>query len=164
LPAATCAVQERTAMIRLSTAAELAVRGVIVLAEHYGRGPMSLAAVCARRNLSKEYLNKLFAAMARAGIVVSIRGKGGGYVLARRPEDISVLQVIEAVEGPLAVNFCQHVPPRCDNRSCKVRPAWTDIQSFIHDRLDSLTLAGCHRGHGFRPPGRRNNGSAQSAS
>lgn len=127
--------------MKLSPAAEFAVRGVVVLAERYGQGPVTLDTVCALRDLSKQYLTKIFGTLARAGIVTPIRGKHGGYVLGREPRTISLLDVIEAIEGPIAMNFCQSDPPRCDREECPVRPVWTEIQKMLRERLATVTLA-----------------------
>lgn len=126
--------------MKLTPAAELAVRGILVLAQEHGQGPTTLAEVCRRRDLPREYLTKIFASLSRSGLITPIRGKGGGYVLARPPESISLLEVIEAVEGPIALNFCQQDPPQCEQDHCPVRPIWTDIQEYIRTRLGAQTL------------------------
>lgn len=137
--------------MKISPAAELAVRGVLVLAEHYGRGPVTLAQVCMGRELPKEYLTKIFASLAKADIVTPIRGKNGGYILARQPAAITLLEVIEAVEGTLALNYCQHSPSKCDRIDCKVRPVWTELQNAMRDKLSSMRLSD-FLGDGKAPP------------
>ncbi len=132
--------------MKLTPAAELAVRGVLVLADEYGQGPTTLAEVCRRRGLPREYLTKIFASLSRSGLITPIRGKGGGYVLARSPGSISLLEVIEAVEGPIALNFCQQDPPQCQQDHCPVRPIWTDIQEYIRTKLGAHSLADLAQG------------------
>ena len=61
-------------------------------------------------------------------------------MLARDPSQITLLEIIEAVEGPLAMNFCQHDPPKCEEYDCPLRPVWTEIQEFVRDRLERVTL------------------------
>lgn len=131
--------------MKLSMAAELAVRGIMVLADSYGQGPVPLDEICRRRKLPRQYLAKIFAMLARADLVDPVRGKGGGHVLARSPKDITLLEVIEAVEGPLAMNLCQHTPPKCNLVDCPIRPVWAEIQEDIRSILGSKTLAdfGC---------------------
>ena len=130
--------------MRLSPAAEYAIRGALVLAEHYGQGPVSLGKVCKVRGLSKEYMTKLFSVLARAGLVQSVRGKRGGYVLARDPVEIPLLSLIEVVEGPLVMNFCLFDPPQCHRApTCPVHPVWVDIQDYAKKRLAAFTLADC---------------------
>lgn len=129
--------------MKLSIAAEYAVRGILVLTEEHGRGPVTLTAVCKRRKLPKQYLTKLFSHLTKAGLVHPVRGKGGGYSLARSPDQINLLQVIEAVEGPVILNLCQHTPSRCLKELCKIRPLWTDLQKTVREKLSSFTLAQC---------------------
>jgi Rrf2 family protein len=126
--------------MKLSMAAELAVRGILCLAEEYGHGPLPLDKICRRRKLRKEYLTKIFGLLARANLVDAVRGKGGGYALSRPPAKISLLEVIEAIEGPLALNLCQHTPPKCEEPDCRVRPVWTDLQETFRSALASKTL------------------------
>jgi Rrf2 family protein len=127
----------------LSPAAEFAIRGVSVLVEEYGNGPVPLGQICDRRNLARQYLVKIFASLAKAGLVVAVRGKHGGYVLGRKPKDISLLEIIETVEGPIALNYCQHDPPRCDEDGCPMRPMWAEIQRIVRRKLGAFTLADC---------------------
>lgn len=129
--------------MKLSPAAEFAVRGALVLAENYGKGPTTLDSICEARGLSKQYLVKIFSALTRAGLVTPIRGKKGGYLLARDPSEINLLDLVEAVEGPIAVNFCQHIPPQCDQSDCGLRSMWTEIQDFIRGKLGGMTLDQC---------------------
>lgn len=130
--------------MKLSPAAELAVRGSLVLAEQYGQGPTTLADVCELRDLSREYLAKVFGLLARADIVTPVRGKHGGYMLSRDPKDISLLDIIVAVEGPQALNLCQYDPPKCEHaETCKVQKVWAELQDIFEDRLRSKSLAEC---------------------
>lgn len=137
--------------MRLAPAAEFAIRGSLILAQNYGRGPVSIKRVCEMRGLGQEYLTKIFASLNRAGIVSSVRGKGGGYVLARAPRAVSLLDIIEAVEGPLALNFCQEDPPRCDEEDCPIEPVWAELQEVVTRKLGAMTLADAVNGNG-RPP------------
>lgn len=132
--------------MRLTPAAELAVRGALVLAENYGNGPVSIAKVCEIRQLGKEYLTKIFSSLSKAGLVTPIRGKGGGYILARDPAEINLLEIVEAIEGPLALNFCQQDPPRCHEEDCPVREIWSELQETVRARLASVRLADCCTG------------------
>jgi len=127
--------------MKLSMAAEFAIRGILHLARCYGQPPVPLEEICRRRDLAKDYLTKIFGQLARAGLVTAVRGKGGGYSLAKPPERITLLEVVEAVEGPLAVNLCQFDPPRCRESHCRVRLVWTDIQKKVRSTLASKTLA-----------------------
>ena len=121
-------------------AAELAVRGIVVLGEHYGQGPVPLDEICESRALPRQYLVKLFAMLARANLIEAIRGKGGGYVLAKAPSQITLLEIIEAIEGPLALNLCQSEPPRCEQTQCRIRDVWTALQQDMRAQLAARTL------------------------
>ena len=134
--------------MKISPAAEFAVRGVLVLAEQYGQGPVTLNAVCDERHLPKQYLSKLFASLAKADLVTPIRGKRGGYVLTRDPKGITLLEVIEAIEGPLALNYCQHAPSKCGDAQCLIRPVWAALQQAFREKLSSVKLADCLCGNG----------------
>jgi len=129
--------------MQLSKAAEYAVRGAIVLADRYGQGPVPLVEICRVRGLSKSfaYMTKIFRILARRGVVRAIRGKNGGYTLARPPAKTTLLEVIEAIEGRLALNLCQHTPPQCHEPNCPVRPVWTQLQEQVRSVLGSKTLA-----------------------
>lgn len=128
--------------MKLSIAAEYAVRGALVLAERHGEGPINLDTICAARQLPKDYMTKIFASLAKASLITPIRGKHGGYTLARDPAAINLLQVIEAVE-PILLNPCQHDPPQCSSSDCRIRPVWGELQQTIREKLASMTLARC---------------------
>jgi Rrf2 family protein len=126
--------------MKLSMAAELAVRGIVVLASRHGQKPTPLDEICRLRKLPRDYMTRIFSLLSRAHLVTAIRGKGGGYRLARAPKQITLLEVIEAVEGQLAVNLCQHNPPKCEEEDCRVRPVWADLQKKVRSALASKTL------------------------
>jgi Rrf2 family protein len=129
--------------MKLSPAAEFAVRGVLVVAQRAGPGPVSLETICAERDLAPQYLAKIFATLVRADLVTAFRGKHGGYRLAREPQQISILEVIEAIEGPMVLNLCQHDPPRCEETDCPLRPVWSELQEVVREKLGSITLQDC---------------------
>lgn len=129
--------------MKLSPAAELAVRGILVLAEQYGEGPTTLDAICAKRELPKQYLVKIFSSLTKADLITPVRGKKGGYLLAREPGEVTLLEVIEAVEGPIVLNFCQYPKPKCEEANCPIRPVWTRLQKVVREELGGVTLGAC---------------------
>ena len=133
-------------MMKLSPAAELAVRGVIELAARYGQGPITLDTICSRRKLSRQYLTKMFNMLARVGVVTTFRGKRGGYALAKKPSQITLLEVIEAVEGPVVLNICQQTPPQCNQTACVIRPVWAELQKTIRQKLGKIRISDCLNG------------------
>ncbi len=129
--------------MKLSLAAEFAVRGVLVLAGEDSPEPVNLDTICNRRDLPKQYLAKIFGLLARADIVTPVRGKHGGYLIARPLDKITVLEIIEAVEGPIILNLCQHAPPKCDHTGCALRSVWTELQKIFREKLGGVTLQDC---------------------
>ena len=129
--------------MQLSPAAELAIRGTVTLASEYGNGPVTLDSICARRDLPKQYLVKIFGSLNRANIITTIRGKKGGYTLSRPPAEITLLDIVEAVEGPIAMNYCQQEPSQCQEDICPIRPLWTEIQTVVREKLSSMSLDQC---------------------
>lgn len=126
--------------MKVSMAAELAVRGILTLAARYEQDPMPLDEICRVRSLPKAYMTRIFGQLVRANVIRAVRGKGGGYVLARPRAQTTLLEVIEAIEGPLALNLCQHNPPRCKMVDCSVRPIWAKVQEQIREVLAHQTL------------------------
>ena len=111
------------------------------MAQRHGDKPVPLDVICDARDLPKQYLVKIFALLARADLVTPVRGKHGGYLLSREPEDITLLNIVEAIEGPIAVNRCQETPPKCDQDECPIRPVWSEIQELVREKLAAVTLA-----------------------
>jgi Rrf2 family protein len=127
--------------MKLSMAAELAVRGILELVERHGQpAPLTLEDICQKRDLPRQYLTKIFGQLGRANLIAAVRGKNGGYRLARPPQQITLLEVIEAVEGPLAVNLCQHTPSRCEQAECRARDVWCNVQQHLRAALSAKTL------------------------
>ena len=117
------------------------IQAMVVLAGH-GDGRLTLAEVSSRQGLSEAFLGKVMQELARAGLVLSFRGRGGGFQLARPADEISVREVIEAIDGPLALHPCL-----IDERSCKriarcvVRPLLLKAQNKTSEVLDGVSLA-----------------------
>lgn len=116
------------------------------LALCYGKGPnpVPLKAVAERQNLSGHYLEQLIAMLRKAGLVRGVRGAQGGYVLARNPAEITVGDVIRALEGPIAPVYCvnEEEPGNCDEADyCITRTVWARIRDSITEVMDSISLA-----------------------
>jgi Rrf2 family cysteine metabolism transcriptional repressor len=105
------------------------------LANKYGEGPTSLKSIAEKHQLSEHYLEQLIAPLRNAGLVKSIRGAYGGYILSRLPEEISSGDVIRVLEGPISpVDFTEEDDPA-------KRDLWIRIKDSIAEVLDSTTLA-----------------------
>lgn len=128
-------------MLRMS---KLTDYGTIVLAQLAARpGALSTAGeVATATRLGQATVSKLLKSLTRAGLVVSERGPQGGYLLARAPEEISAAQILDALEGPVAITECSAAGGECDLESvCRVGAAWRRINYSIRRALDQISLA-----------------------
>ena len=119
---------------------------MVQLGRHYGRGPASLAEIAAEEDLPRAYLEQLVMSLREAGLVTSTRGARGGYQLARPPEETPIVEVLRALEGPIAPMVCASDDPEhgllCDRTSsCTVNLLWVRIRDAITGALASMTLA-----------------------
>lgn len=129
----------------VSTRGEYGMRLMIDLARHWGQGSVSLHAVAKREDLPEAYLEQLVAALRRAGLVTGKRGAGGGYTLARDPQEITAGHIVRALEGPIEPQICTAEGDPVVNcvreNDCGTREVWLRLQSTIASALDSMTLA-----------------------
>jgi Rrf2 family protein len=130
--------------MRLTHATDYAVRSVIYLAG-LPRGTMVEAAeIAVAQCVPVRFLLKIFRSLAAAGIVGSQRGPGGGYVLLRDPAEITLLDIFEAVEGPIAINHCLMDPEFCSRHAadhCPVRRSLGSVQQVLVRELSRYTIA-----------------------
>ncbi|MGH7569317.1 MAG: RrF2 family transcriptional regulator [Gemmatimonadales bacterium] len=131
--------------MRVTTWAEY---GLIVsrhLARRAGRGPAAARELAAQERLPHDYVEQILLRLRRAGIVDSVRGAKGGYLLARKPQAITVKDVIEASEHvTFEVNCDLHPvdPARCSpDASCSIRPVWRMLERRINELLGGISLA-----------------------
>lgn len=118
--------------MKLSTKGRYGVTLMIDLAMYQGEGPISLKSVAEREDLSEHYLEQLIAPLRNAGLVRSIRGAYGGYVLAKSPKEITVGDVIRVLEGPITV---------VEDPADELNFLWEQVRDAINRVLDSVTLA-----------------------
>jgi Rrf2 family protein len=130
-------------MLKLSTKSRYGLRAVYDLAQRYGKGPVPLKEVAERQGLSEQYLEQLFLNLRRYGLVRSVRGSRGGYALGRPPGEITVGDVVRALEGPIAPVDCvsEEQPEDCQRADyCVARLVWARLRDAIAAVLDSVTL------------------------
>ena len=117
----------------ISTKGRYAVRVMIDLAEHAGEGNIPPKDVAERQEISKKYLEIIVKELVRGGLVSGMSGKGGGYRLCRSPEEYTVGEIIELMEGTLAPVACLAPGcPECPRKEfCKTLPMWTEYDSMV---------------------------------
>lgn len=127
--------------MRLTTKGRYAVTAVLDLAFHQDNGPVSLAAISERQCISLSYLEQLFAKLRRNGIVRSTRGPGGGYSLERGADEISVSDVILAVDESVKVTSCEAAEDCQGDYQCLTHDLWQELSDEIKDFLNGISLA-----------------------
>ena len=131
--------------MKVSTRGDYASRALLSLALHSDdQGPTSVRDIAERTALPQPYLEQILLALKGAGLVRSKRGVGGGYVLARAPEDITLGQIVSAVDGPIvAGDFGEpHQNGACDHEGqCILLAVWAEVGHHMRTHLDSFTLA-----------------------
>lgn len=130
--------------MRLSTKGRYAVMAMVDLARHSRGAPIVLAEIAERQEISLSYLEQLFAKLRTAGLVRSVRGPGGGYLLAHGADQTRVADVILAVDEPIRATRCAPgAPMGCSgNKSrCLTHDLWEELGNQIHLYLSSVTLA-----------------------
>ncbi|CFX41700.1 Transcription regulator Rrf2-like [Syntrophomonas zehnderi OL-4] len=129
--------------MKLSTKGRYGLRAMLDMALSEGNGPIASHTIAQRQDISERYLEQLLIPLKQAGLIKSIRGSQGGYVLGRSPRDISVGEIIRVLEGPLApVDCVNELNPEDCKRSagCVTRPIWIKVRDAIAAVLDSYTL------------------------
>jgi Rrf2 family iron-sulfur cluster assembly transcriptional regulator len=132
--------------MRLTTKGRFAVTAMIDLALRQDKGPVTLSAISQRQEISLSYLEQLFGKLRRHEIVESVRGPGGGYTLARKAEDITVADIIIAVDEPLDATQCGG-KENCHGSSdkeqgsrCMTHDLWATLNAKMVEYLDSVSL------------------------
>lgn len=127
--------------MKLSTRSRYGLRAIVDLAMEFGKGPLQIKAIAERQDISNKYLEQLMAILKSSGLVRSIRGARGGYVLAKDPKEIKVSDVFIALEGPLMTVDCLEHPEFCTKCSdCVTRDVWSQIQIAMMGVMESITL------------------------
>ncbi len=127
--------------MKLSSRTRYGMRAMLELALEYGKKPLQIKAIADREDISNKYLEQLIAMLKSSGLVRSIRGPRGGYMLARPPAEIYLKDIFVTLEGPITPVEClEHSEycPRCTD--CATRQIWDEIQNAIMDVLKSRTL------------------------
>ena len=128
-------------MMKLSTKGRYGTRLMVELAFNYGREPILLKEIAKRQEISVGYLDHLVPSLKAAGLIISARGSHGGYLLAKPPKDITVRNVVEALEGSISLVECVKGNFPCPRISaCETRFLWDEASRNLLKTLDSFTL------------------------
>ena len=126
--------------MKLSTKGRYGVKAMVDLAINYGEQPVSIKSISERQNISEYYLEQLFSSLRRAKLIKSVRGAQGGYILNRAPEEITIQDVLDVLEGPIEVSNCLE-DGACNNIDCcATRLLWKKLKNSIDSVTSSITL------------------------
>ena len=129
--------------MKLSTKGRYAVMAMVDLAANSQGKPVSLAEIAGRQEISLSYLEQLFGKLRRGGLVKSVRGPGGGYLLSRSTDETRISDIVVAVDEPLRATRCKagsSVGCRHDNGRCLTHDLWEELGNQIHMFLSSVSL------------------------
>jgi len=127
--------------MKLSTRGRYGIHAMYDLAVHYGDGPQSIKMIAERQTIPEAYLEQLIALLRKAKLVISNRGAMGGYRLAHKPEEITVGDVLRALEGGLNLVECLTEEEQCGKScACPSRVVWLKIQQGLNSIVDGITL------------------------
>lgn len=128
--------------MRLTTKGRYAVTAMLDLALHEDRSPISLADISKRQEISLSYLEQLFSKLRQSGLVLSVRGPGGGYRLSREADQIFVAEIIDAVNESIDATNCGGAGNCHKGQVCLTHHLWCDLSEQIHQFLSGISLAG----------------------
>jgi len=126
--------------MRLTTKGRFAVTAMADLADRHGRGPVTLASISERQKISLSYLEQLFGKLRKHDIVIAVRGPGGGYYLARPAAQISVADIIAAVDEQMDATKCGGKGDCDDNKQCATHDLWMGLNEILHRYMAEFSL------------------------
>lgn len=127
--------------MKLSTKGRYGLKAMFELAINYGKEPISIKYISDRQNISERYLEQIFSKLKKAGLIKSIRGAQGGYFLAKEPNDISVGDILNVLEGPITISECLKEEGSCSNSSrCVTRLVWKKMKDAIDEVVNTTFL------------------------
>lgn len=128
-------------MLRLSTKGQYGVRAMFEIARGFDQGPITIKEISERQDLSVSYLEQILNKLRKAGIVRSVKGPGGGYVLNSEPEEISIGTILRELEGPVAITSCLDPKEGCIRiEGCVTHLLWKALGVKIEAFLNDMTL------------------------
>lgn len=122
--------------MQITRQADYALRAMLYLAQLEPTQRAATSQIADEQHIPPSFLAKIISQLSIAGLIHTSRGARGGVSLARSPEDISILEVVEAIDGPIALNECTHSSGACPfGESCPLRPLWCETQAELVERL-----------------------------
>lgn len=120
---------------------DYAVRTVLYLARNRGK-KVSVTEIASVMEIPKTFLAKLLQRLVKQHLLLSARGVNGGFQLAKKPSEISLLDIMEAMQGPAGINRCAIDSRRCSlSSTCTVHPIWVDIRKAVEKKMGKVTIA-----------------------
>lgn len=127
--------------MKLSTKGRYGSRAMLDLAVRYGEGPVMVKEIAGRQDLSEKYLEQILSELRKAGLVISTQGKNGGFQLAKSPDKISLLDIINVLEGGMAPVGCVEDPALCErSKNCIMRDVWEAMSNNCNNLLNKWSL------------------------
>lgn len=128
--------------MQITRQADYALRAMLYLAQMEPAQRAATSQIAAEQHIPPSFLAKIISQLSIAGLIHTSRGARGGVSLARSPEEISILEVVEAIDGPISLNECTHSAGSCVfGETCPLRPLWCETQAELVSRLRSTTFA-----------------------
>ena len=128
-------------MLRLSTRGQYGVRAMYEIARGYPERPVAIKEISERQDVSVAYLEQILNKLRKAELIKSIKGPGGGYLLSKRPEEISIASILNELEGPVALTSCLDPEEGCVRAdSCVTHLLWKALGEKVEAFLNTITL------------------------
>ena len=127
--------------MKLSTKGRYGLKAMFELALTQKNGPVPLRQIAQRQNISEQYLEQIFSTIKKSGLIKSVRGAQGGYLLSKEPKDITVGDILIVLEGPVSISDCVVDEDICENSGiCVTKIVWERLKKGIEDVINSITL------------------------
>ena len=132
---------EQEKKVIISTKGRYALRVMIDLAENMDDNYIPMKIIAERQDISLKYLEKILPPLVKNDLILGVHGKGGGYMLTRKPEEYPIGEILRVTEGSLTPVACIGEDVQCiHNKACRTRPVWDNLYTLINEYLDSITI------------------------